>query len=286
MDAMPDHLIRDEAALTALYGEPSAGAVAKEVDHIHPHYRAMIEASPFVVLATSGPGGLDVSPRGDPAGFVTVADEKTLLIPDRRGNNRVDSLRNIVHDPRVALLFLIPGVGETLRVNGRAAISVAPELLARFVFRDALPRSVIVVQVETVYFQCPKALVRSELWNPEKHIRASRCPAPGRSWRTSPRAGSGASSTTGSIRNACARRCTRSPRFGIADQKGGGERRCSYHVVAGAGPPSTTAAGGSRRVGVVLLRVSCSQPGVGGPAPATTWFACGSPIRERCTRQG
>ena len=179
MDATPDHLIRDEAALTALYGEPSAAAVAKEVDHIHPHYRAMIEASPFVLLATSGPGGLDVSPRGDPAGFVTVANEKTLLIPDRRGNNRVDSLRNIVHDPRVALLFLIPGVGETLRVNGRAAISVAPDLLARFVFRNALPRSVIVVQVEPVFFQCPKALVRSELWNPEKHITRKSLPSSG-----------------------------------------------------------------------------------------------------------
>ncbi len=179
MDATPDHLIRDEAALTALYGEPPAGAIAKEVDHIHPHYRAMIEASPFVVLATSGPGGLDVSPRGDPAGFVTVADEKTLLIPDRRGNNRVDSLRNIVHDPRVALLFLIPGVGETLRVNGRAAISVAPDLLARFAFRDTLPRSVIVVQAEAVYFQCPKALVRSELWNPDKHISRRSLPSTG-----------------------------------------------------------------------------------------------------------
>lgn len=179
MDATPDHLIRDEAALTALYGEPSAAAVAKEVDHIHPHYRAMIEASPFVLLATSGPGGLDVSPRGDPAGFVTVADEKTLLIPDRRGNNRIDSLRNIVHDPRVALLFLIPGVGETLRVNGRAAISVAPDLLARFAFRNALPRSVIVVQVETVFFQCPKALVRSELWNPDKHIARKALPSSG-----------------------------------------------------------------------------------------------------------
>lgn len=180
MDAMPDHLIRDEAVLAALYGEPSAGAIAKEVDHIHPHYRAMIAASPFVVLATSGPGGLDASPRGDPAGFVHVEDNKTLLIPDRRGNNRADTLRNIIHDPRVALLFLIPGVGETLRVNGRAAISVAPDLLERFVFRGALPRSVIVVSVETVYFQCPKALVRSELWNPQKHLDRKSLPSTGR----------------------------------------------------------------------------------------------------------
>ncbi len=166
----PDHIIRDEATLTALYGEISPGAIAKEIDYIHPHYRAMIEASPFVVLGTSGPGGLDVSPRGDPAGFVHVLDDKTLAIPDRRGNNRADSLRNIIHDPRVALLFLIPGVGETLRINGTATISVDPALLERFPFRGTLPRSVIVVSAERVYFQCPKALVRSELWNPDKQI--------------------------------------------------------------------------------------------------------------------
>src|SRR5580692_9420812 len=108
------NLIRDEAALEAIYGESSAGAIAKEIDYIHPHYRAMIEASPFVVLATSGPEGLDCSPRGDPPGFVHVLDEKTLLIPDRRGNNRIDSLRNLIADPRVSLLFLIPGCGETI----------------------------------------------------------------------------------------------------------------------------------------------------------------------------
>jgi hypothetical protein len=174
-----DNLIRDEAALAALYGDPPVGSIAKEVAYIHPHYRAMIEASPFMVLATSGPEGLDCSPRGDPAGFVHVLDEKTLLIPDRRGNNRVDSLRNIIRDDRVALLFLIPGVGETLRVNGRAAISVAPELIGRFPHRGTLPRSVIVVRAESVYFQCPKALVRSELWNPEKHISRKSLPSTG-----------------------------------------------------------------------------------------------------------
>jgi PPOX class probable FMN-dependent enzyme len=180
MDALPsDHLIRDEATLAELYGEPSAGAIAKEIPYLHPHYQAMIAASPFVTIATSGPAGLDVSPRGDPAGFVTVVDEHTLLIPDRRGNNRADTLRNIIHDPRIALLFLIPGVGETLRVNGRAEISVATDLLARFEFRGTLPRSVIVVHVETVYFQCPKALVRSELWNPEKHISRKALPSTG-----------------------------------------------------------------------------------------------------------
>jgi PPOX class probable FMN-dependent enzyme len=174
-----DSLVRDEAALGALYGESSPGAIAKEIDYIHPHYRAMIEASPFMVLATSGPEGLDASPRGDPAGFVHVLDDKTLLIPDRRGNNRVDSLRNIVRDDRVALLFLIPGVGETLRVNGKAVISTAPELLGRFPFRGTLPRSVIVVTAERVYFQCPKAIVRSELWNSQNHLSRKDLPSTG-----------------------------------------------------------------------------------------------------------
>lgn len=175
-----EHVVRDEAALAALYGERSPAAVAKEVDHIHPHYRAMIEASPFMVLATAGPEGLDCSPRGDPAGqFVQVVDEKTLLIPDRRGNNRIDSLRNIVRDDRVALLFLIPGVGETLRVNGRAVISTAPDLIARFPINGTLPRTVIVVTAERVYFQCSKALVRSELWNPAKQIARTSLPSTG-----------------------------------------------------------------------------------------------------------
>ena len=180
MDAISgDHLIKDDAALTALYGESPSGAIAKEIDYIHPHYRAMIEASPFMVLATSGPEGLDASPRGDPAGFVHVLDDQTLLIPDRRGNNRVDSLRNIIRDDRVALLFLIPGVGETLRVNGRASISTAPELIGRFPFNGTLPRAVIVVRAERVYFQCPKALVRSELWNADKQISRKALPSTG-----------------------------------------------------------------------------------------------------------
>ncbi len=180
MDAISgDNLIRDTAALEALYGESPVAAIAKEIDYIHPHYRAMIEASPFMVLSTCGPEGMDCSPRGDPAGFVHVLDETTLLIPDRRGNNRIDSLRNIIRDDRVALLFLIPGVGETLRVNGRASISVAAELIGRFPFRGTLPRSVIVVRTESVYFQCPKALVRSELWNPDRHISRKALPSTG-----------------------------------------------------------------------------------------------------------
>jgi PPOX class probable FMN-dependent enzyme len=176
---MDGTLLTDATALRELYGQPSEGAIAKEIEYVHPHYRAMIEASPFMVMATSGPDGLDVSPRGDPPGFVVVADDRTLLIPDRRGNNRADSLNNLVADPRIALLFLIPGVGETLRVNGRAEISVDPAMLERFPAQGKLPRSVIVVHVERVYFQCPKALVRSDLWNPAKHVERRSLPSSG-----------------------------------------------------------------------------------------------------------
>ena len=176
---MDGTLLTDATALRELYGQPSEGAIAKEIDYVHPHYRAMIEASPFMVMATSGPDGLDVSPRGDPPGFVVVENDRTLLIPDRRGNNRADSLNNLVADPRIALLFLIPGVGETLRVNGRAEISVDAAMLERFPAQGKLPRSVIVVRVERVYFQCPKALVRSDLWNPAKHLERRSLPSSG-----------------------------------------------------------------------------------------------------------
>lgn len=180
MDPMIDkHRIADIATLERLYGAPSGAAVEKEVDYIHPHYRTLIAASPFMVLATSGPDGLDTSPRGDAAGFVTVEDEKTLLIPDRRGNNRVDSLRNIIANPHVALLFLIPGIGETLRVNGRAIISTAPALLERFSVDGKPPRSVIVVSVDTVFFQCARAIFRSRLWDPAQHIERSSLPSLG-----------------------------------------------------------------------------------------------------------
>jgi len=179
---MPDQApqrITDLDTLTALYGEPGAASILKEVDHIHPHYRAFIEASPFAALATCSPDGLDVSPRGDPAGFVHIEDDKTLMIPDRRGNNRVDSLRNILADPRVALLFLVPGVGETLRVNGRAEIRIEPGLLERFAMDGKLPRSVLVIHVETVFFQCSRALVRSQLWNPATQIERGALPSTG-----------------------------------------------------------------------------------------------------------
>jgi len=175
----PTTIIADVATLERLYGAPSEASIVKEVDHVHPVYRKLIEASPFAILATSGPGGLDASPRGDGPGFVVVEGEKTLLLPDRRGNNRTDSLRNIIGDPRVALLFLIPGIGETLRVNGRATISIESTLLRRFAVAGKEPRSVLVIAVETVYFQCSRAVVRADLWNPEKYASRATLPSTG-----------------------------------------------------------------------------------------------------------
>lgn len=166
--------------LEALYGLPVEASVVKEVGWVTPHYRAFVEVSPFAVLATAGPEGLDCSPRGDRPGFVRVGDDgRTLMMPDRRGNNRVDSLRNIVRDPRAALLFLIPGSGTTLRANGRAHLSTDPDLLASFAVDEKPPRSVIVLAVESVYFQCARAIVRSDLWNPENHVDPASLPTPG-----------------------------------------------------------------------------------------------------------
>jgi PPOX class probable FMN-dependent enzyme len=172
-------IITSVAELEKLYGEAQETSTAKEVDYITPHYRRFIEASPFVVLATSGPEGLDASPRGDKAGFVRIQDDRTLLLPDRRGNNRVDSLRNIVRDPRVGLLFLVPGSGTTLRVNGRGVLSIDPALLESFAVEEKAPRSVLVLQVESVYFQCARAIMRSELWNPERHVDPKSLPTAG-----------------------------------------------------------------------------------------------------------
>jgi len=165
--------------LETIYGQPGETSLVKEVDRIVPPYRALIEASPFAVLATSGPEGLDCSPRGDRPGFVRVHDDRTLLMPDRRGNNRVDSLRNIVRDPRVGLLFLIPGSGTTLRVNGRAHLVDDADVLASFAMDGKAPRSVIVIAVDAIYFQCARAIVRSDLWNPAKHVDESKLPTAG-----------------------------------------------------------------------------------------------------------
>ena len=173
------HQVTTEAELEALYGLPAGAAVFKEIGYISDHYRRFIEVSPFVIVATSGPEGLDCTPRGDPAGFVRVVDRNTVMLPDRRGNNRLDTLRNLVRDPRISLLFLIPGVGRTLRINGRAAITTDPELCASFTMEGKAPRSVIVVTAERVYTQCPKALVRSKLWDPALHIKETDLPSSG-----------------------------------------------------------------------------------------------------------
>jgi PPOX class probable FMN-dependent enzyme len=178
--AAPDpYSLRDPSLLERLYGAPAPASIAKQVDYLHPHYRAFVEAAPFVALATSGPQGLDVSPRGDPAGFVEVVDERTLLLPDRRGNNRIDSLRNILSDPRVALLFLIPGVGETLRVTGRAEITVDPTLLQRLAIDGKPPRTVLRIYIDKVFFQCSRALLRSRLWDPAARIDRAALPSNG-----------------------------------------------------------------------------------------------------------
>ncbi|RYG40984.1 MAG: pyridoxamine 5'-phosphate oxidase family protein [Chitinophagaceae bacterium] len=166
--------------LLALYGDASEASIKKQISYLHPLYQTIINASPFVVLATSGENGLDISPRGDSAGFVEIADEHTLLLPDRRGNNRIDSLRNIIQNPHVALLFLVPGLGETLRVNGTAMISTDPELLHRFNVNGKLPTTVLVITVETVFFQCSRAIHRSGLWNTVPDREQIPVPSPGK----------------------------------------------------------------------------------------------------------
>lgn len=174
------HDITDEAALRRLYPTgPGATSLVKVADHLHPLYRPYIEASPFAVLATVGEHGLDTSPRGDAPGFVTVADEKTLLLPDRRGNQRIDSLRNIARDPRVALLFLVPGCGEALRVNGTARISALPALCARLSVSGQAPATVLVISVASVFFQCARAVKRSRLWAAAAQVAPGRLPTPG-----------------------------------------------------------------------------------------------------------
>lgn len=172
-------VITELTELERLYGTVARPSIAKVTDHIHPAYRPFIDASPFVALATSGPDGLDVSPRGDPAGFIDIENDRTLLLPDRRGNNRIDSLRNILHDNRVALLFLIPGIGETLRVNGTAAISTDPALLERFAVNNQLPKTVLRIAVDTVFFQCSRAILRAGLWDVTTQIPRQSLPSTG-----------------------------------------------------------------------------------------------------------
>jgi len=173
------HLITTIEQLEAIYGKPQGASVVKEVDRIAPAYRKMIEASPFVAIATGGEDGFDCSPKGDAPGFVRVLDDKTLAIPDRPGNNRIDGYRNVIRNPHVALLFMIPGVGETLRVNGRASISVEPELMQSFAVNGKLPRSVMIVHVDTVFFHCSRAIVRSKLWDEASKVDRKSLPSTG-----------------------------------------------------------------------------------------------------------
>src|SRR3569623_2733318 len=173
------HLITTVEQLEALYGTPSGPAVAKEVERLTSGYRAMSEAAPFAVIATVGPEGVDSSPKGDPAGFIRVIDDATLAIPDRPGNNRLDGMRNVLRDPRSSVLFRIPGVGETLRGSGRAASSIDPELMASFAVNGKLPRSVMIVTIERVFFHCSKAIVRSKLWDKTTKIARTQLPSTG-----------------------------------------------------------------------------------------------------------
>ena len=174
------HDLHDEAALRRVYSAgPNDTSLAKVADHVHALYRPYIEAAPFAVLATLGADGLDTSPRGDAPGFVKVVDAHTLLLPDRRGNQRIDSLRNIVHNPHVALLFLIPGVAEALRVNGSARVSTLPALCDAMAVDSNAPASVLVIHVRSVYFQCARAIKRSGLWDPAQQLPAGTLPSPG-----------------------------------------------------------------------------------------------------------
>ncbi len=175
----PDYTVATLAHLESLFGTPGETAILKERAALTPAYRRLIEAAPFFALASAGEGGLDCSPRGDAPGFVRILDDTTLAIPDRNGNNRIDTLRNLIADPRVALLFLIPGVGETIRVNGRAEISVDPELIDSFAVAGAKPRVVVVVHIERVYYQCARAIMRSHLWDASRHVDRKSLPSSG-----------------------------------------------------------------------------------------------------------
>ncbi|WP_421850928.1 pyridoxamine 5'-phosphate oxidase family protein [Oricola sp.] len=171
--------VTTEDALEAIYGSPGEASVLKVADRITAEYRALLEASPFFALATSGPEGLDCSPRGELGGAFRILDDKTLVIPDRRGNNRIDSLRNIVRDNRVALLFLIPGSHTTIRLNGTAIVTVDEDLLASFERDGKAPRSAVVVTVNEVYTQCGRAVLRAKLWDPAHHVEPQAVPTAG-----------------------------------------------------------------------------------------------------------
>lgn len=171
--------ISSVAQLEAIYGTPGETSTVKVVDRLTPAYRALMDASPFLCLATAGPEGLDCSPRGDRGELVRVTSDQELLLPDRRGNNRIDSLRNIVRDPRLAVLFLLPGSGTTLRINGVGTITADPKLLDSFSVDGKLPRSVVRIEIQEVYFQCARAIVRSGIWDRNNHVDHDKLPTPG-----------------------------------------------------------------------------------------------------------
>ena len=164
IDTIDRFAITSTEQLEALYGEPLDAAVSKQTDYIVEPGRAFIGASPFLLLATASDDGIDCSPKGDAPGFVQLLDDRTVLIPDRPGNNRVDGMRNIIANPKVGIIFMIPGANVTYRINGTASISVDPELLDRFLVQGKRPCTVLVVTVEEAFHHCPKALVRSKLW--------------------------------------------------------------------------------------------------------------------------
>jgi PPOX class probable FMN-dependent enzyme len=163
------------------YGAPSERALKKQLSRIDRHCRDFIARSPFLVIASADPSGrCDASPKGDAPGFVQVIDDTTLLIPDRLGNNRIDTLANLLARPGIGLIFFVPGINETLRVNGRACITTDPALLEPLAVNGKVPRSAILVTAEEIYFHCGKALIRSDLWNPDKQVRRADFPSLGR----------------------------------------------------------------------------------------------------------
>jgi len=173
-------VVSDEAALTALYGPVNPNAISKEISQLNAEYRHWIEQAPFMAIASIGAGGLDCSPRGDVKGrLFRIIDDQTIAIPDRRGNNRLDTLKNLVADPRIALLFLLPGINESLRINGEAQVVTDHSLIECFTVDGKAPVTVILVTIKSVYFQCASALLRSALWSPENFIDKSKAPTAG-----------------------------------------------------------------------------------------------------------
>ena len=174
-------IVEDIGEIRGIYGSPNERSLKKQLSRLDQHARAFIARSPFLVIASSDPSGrCDASPKGDMPGFVQVLDDTTLLIPDRLGNNRVDTIGNLIACPGIGLIFFVPGIAETLRVNGRARITTDTALLASSIVNGKAPRSGILVDAEEVYFHCGKALIRADLWNPEKQLKRPEFPSLGR----------------------------------------------------------------------------------------------------------